>query len=185
MRRIFISAVMLITLSLWVLTTVEHFQWGLLVGIGLFFIAFNLLEALLPSWLAKTAPVAAKATAMGVNASSQFLGAFVGGVIGGQLLTHFSVTSAWMMLAVAALLWVGVVFGLSSPPYLSSLAIRLPVDDQLSAQEWAVRLLDVHGIEDAVILAEHHVAYLKIDKQQFDQDSRQELSSLIGAPVAF
>jgi predicted MFS family arabinose efflux permease len=185
MRRIFISAVFLISLSLWLLSSATYFQGSLLLGIGLFFIAFNLLEALLPSWLAKTAPVAAKATAMGVNASSQFLGAFVGGVVGGQLLTHTSAGTAWMVLAIASVCWVMVVLGLSSPPYLSSLAIRLPADDQLSAQEWAVRLLDIHGIEDAVVLDEHQVAYLKIDKQQFDADSRQELSSLIGAPVAF
>jgi predicted MFS family arabinose efflux permease len=185
MRRIFISAVILITVSLLVLTTVEHFSSGLLLGIGLFFIAFNLLEALLPSWLAKTAPVASKATAMGLNASSQFFGAFVGGVAGGQLVTHMSVTMAWSVLAVLSVFWVGIVFGLTSPPYLSSLAVRLPVDGQLNVQEWAVRLLDVHGIEDAVVLEEHHIAYLKIDRQQFDEDSRQELSLLIGMDVAF
>lgn len=185
MRRIFIAAVFLISLSLWVLSQVERFDSSLLLGIGLFFIAFNLLEALLPSWLAKTAPIASKATAMGINASSQFLGAFVGGVVGGQLITHTTIGTAWMVLAIASVVWLGVVLGLSSPPYLSSLAIRLPTTDQLSAQEWAVRLLDIHGIEDAVVLAEHQVAYLKIDKQQFDADSRQELSHLIGAPVAF
>jgi hypothetical protein len=35
------------------------------------------MEALLPSWLSKVAPIQSKATAMGVNASSQFLGAFL------------------------------------------------------------------------------------------------------------
>ncbi|MEY4515756.1 MAG: hypothetical protein RL180_102 [Pseudomonadota bacterium] len=184
MRRIFISGVGLISLSLVVLATFDHSKWGLLLGIGLFFIAFNLLEALLPSWLSKRAPVAAKATAMGINASSQFFGAFVGGVLGGQLLTHATPQATWAALSVLAVLWFWVVLKLESPPYLSSLAVRLPADQtDMTAQDWAIRLMDVQGVEDVVILTEQHVAYLKIDKKRITDESRQDLSSLLGAPV--
>ena len=55
----------------------------------LFFIAFNLLEAMLPSLVSKTAPLAAKGTAMGVYSSVQFLGAFVGATAGGFLMEYF------------------------------------------------------------------------------------------------
>ena len=51
----------------------------------IFFTAFNLLEAMLPSLIAKMAPPDAKGTAMGVYSSSQFLGAFAGGALGGWL----------------------------------------------------------------------------------------------------
>ena len=50
-----------------------------------FFAAFNLLEATLPSLIAKMASPDAKGTAMGVYSSSQFLGAFAGGALGGWL----------------------------------------------------------------------------------------------------
>ena len=53
-------------------------KYVLLAGLGMFFIAFNVMEALLPSWLSKVAPIQSKATVMGINASSQFFGAFLG-----------------------------------------------------------------------------------------------------------
>ena len=48
-----------------------------------FFAGFNVMEAVLPSLVTKTAPAVAKGTASGVYSSSQFLGIFTGGVIGG------------------------------------------------------------------------------------------------------
>lgn len=182
MRRIFVSGVVLIALSLIVLTIFDQDRIGLLVGIGLFFIAFNTLEALLPSWLAKRAPVAAKATAMGVNASSQFLGAFFGGVLGGQLLTHVNSQVSWAVLAGVAIVWLIVAAKLISPPYLSSLAVRLPdhSDQPHTVNDWVVNLLDIDGVEDVVVLLEQRVAYLKIDKTKMDVPTRAQLSTLLG-----
>lgn len=182
MRRIFVSGVALIAVSLVILTIFDQNKIGLLAGIGLFFIAFNTLEALLPSWLAKRAPVAAKATAMGVNASSQFLGAFFGGVLGGQLLTHVNSQVSWAVLAGLAVVWLVVAAKLISPPYLSSLAVRLPdhSDQPHDVNDWVVNLLDIDGVEDVVVLLEQRVAYLKIDKTKMDMSTRSQLSTLLG-----
>ncbi len=185
MRRIFVSGVGLIAASLVILTIFDQNRVGLLVGIGLFFIAFNTLEALLPSWLAKRAPVAAKATAMGVNASSQFLGAFFGGVLGGQLLTHLNSQVSWAILAGVACAWLIVAAKLMSPPYLSSLAVRLPdhSDKPHGVNDWVVNLLDIDGIDDVVVLLEQRVAYLKIDKTKMNESTRTQLSNLLGQNV--
>ena len=48
------------------------------IMLWLFFAAFNLLEASLPSWLSKVCPAGQKGTAMGIYSTSQFLGAFAG-----------------------------------------------------------------------------------------------------------
>ena len=48
-----------------------------------FFSAFNVMEASLPSLITKVAPPDAKGTAMGIYSSLQFLGIFAGGVVGG------------------------------------------------------------------------------------------------------
>ncbi|SHG19256.1 Predicted arabinose efflux permease, MFS family [Microbulbifer donghaiensis] len=50
-----------------------------------FFVAFNLLEALLPAQLTRTAPTEARGAATGLYATFQFLGAFFGGALGGYL----------------------------------------------------------------------------------------------------
>ena len=71
--------------------------WGFTAALVLFFTAFNLLEATLPSLISKVAPVAAKGTAMGIYSTSQFAGAFFGGLIGGWLFSRFGWTATtWL-----------------------------------------------------------------------------------------
>ena len=188
MQRIFMFGVSLIGLSMLLLTALDGHAWGLVVGLALFFIAFNLIEALLPSWLAKRAPVASRATAMGINASSQFLGAFAGGVLGGQLLAYADAQTAWAVLLTLCVIWWLVARRLQTPPYLSSLAVRLPKPvGQTAGQEqaWMSRLLAVRGVEDVVVLVEQQVAYLKVDKRQLGEIERHELSQILEYPVAF
>ena len=97
MRQVFLLAVGTMVLAMGVLGLTWQWGVGLVVGLGLYFIGFNALEATIPSWISNVAPVANKATAMGLTSSSQFLGAFVGVSLGGFLLTQ-SPTVAWLVL---------------------------------------------------------------------------------------
>jgi MFS family permease len=157
-------------------------KYILLTGLGLFFIAFNVMEALLPSWLSKAAPIQSKATAMGVNASSQFLGAFFGGMLGGQLLILNNTAVGWSILSAIAILWLLISFSLKQPRYLSSLVLRLPEGKQ--TDEWTSQLLAIRGIEEVVVMQEQDVAYIKVDKQLIDDAVRQDLAQLLGKEVA-
>jgi MFS family permease len=74
------------------------------VGLWLFFVGFNYLEATLPSLLSKSVSAGSKGTAMGIYSTSQFLGAFAGGAGGGWLLQHLGVnvlTGVCLLLAAA------------------------------------------------------------------------------------
>lgn len=182
MRGIFLTAIAGIILGLLVLIFGFESKYILLTGLGLFFIAFNVMEALLPSWLSKVAPIQSKATAMGVNASSQFLGAFFGGMIGGQLLLLNDTAIGWSILTAIAIIWLLISFGLAQPRYLSSLVLSLPENTQ--TDEWTTQLLSIHGIEEVVVMSEQQVAYVKVDKQQIDDTARQQLTHLLGKEVA-
>lgn len=57
----------------------------LLILLGVFFTAFNLLESLMPAQLTREAPAEARGAATGLYATVQFLGAFTGGSLGGYL----------------------------------------------------------------------------------------------------
>lgn len=182
MRGIFLTAIGGIVLGLLVLIFGFESKYILLLGLALFFIAFNVMEALLPSWLSKSAPIQSKATAMGVNASSQFLGAFFGGMIGGQLLILNNTSMGWGILTAIAVVWLLISFGLVQPRYLSSLVIRLPESKQ--TDEWTSQLLAIRGIEEVVVMPDQQVAYIKVDKQQIDDVARQDLTHLLGKEVA-
>lgn len=71
----------------------------------IFFIAFTALEALLPSLVSKTVAPQNKGAAMGVYSSSQFLGIFVGGALGGVILSHFNMLGIFVFCTVLAGVW--------------------------------------------------------------------------------
>ena len=182
MRGIFLTAIGGIVLGLLILIFGYESTYILLAGLGFFFIAFNVMEALLPSWLSKSAPIQSKATAMGVNASSQFLGAFFGGMIGGQLLMLNNTALGWSILSGIAIVWLLISFSLTQPRYLSSLVLPLPESKQ--TDEWTSQLLAIRGIEEVVVMPDQQFAYVKIDKQLIDDAARQDLTRLLGKEVA-
>src|SRR5690606_25900454 len=83
MRRVLLGAVGVLLLCELFFWQFGHGLWALVVGMVIFFTAFNLLEASLPSLISKGAPAGGKGTAMGVYSTSQFLGAGLGGILGG------------------------------------------------------------------------------------------------------
>lgn len=177
MRGIFIIAIIAITIGLAIMAFGYTSKYVLILGLGLFFVAFNVMEALLPSWLSKSAPIQSKSTAMGVNSSSQFFGAFCGGVLGGQLLILDQTSIGWGILTVIAIVWLCVAFRLTQPRYLSSMVVKLPTAKKVD--EWTSTLLMIRGIEEVAILPEKQIAYLKLDKQQLDDAARHQLSQLL------
>ena len=180
MRQVLLAAIALMTAALALLALGSQVGVGIILGLLLYFMGFNLLEATIPSWISKRAPVANKATAMGLNSSSQFFGAFVGGAMGGLLLTQPNLL-AWGILAVimgAALL---LIIPIADPPYLSSTTVTIPKD--INIQDWSRQMLAVDGVDELVVMAKEQVAYLKLDKTQLTDSARQELSHLAQSPL--
>jgi len=94
----------------------------------IFFTAFNLLEATLPSLISRVAPVDCRGTAMGVYSSSQFFGAFLGGTLGGVLHGRFGLHAIFIVSAAGALVWLLLALSMTPPAKLSSYIYRLDAD---------------------------------------------------------
>ena len=180
MRQVFLGALALITAALAILALGSQAGIGIILGLLLYFMGFNLIEATIPSWISKRAPVANKATAMGISSSSQFFGAFVGGAMGGLLLSQPSLL-AWGMLAVIMGVALLLIIPIAQPPYLSSTTVSIPKN--VNMQDWSRQMLAVDGVDELVVMAKEKVAYLKLDKTQLTDDSRQQLSSLAQSPL--
>ncbi|MBH0085628.1 MFS transporter [Psychrobacter sp. SCQQ22] len=180
MRQVFLGALALITAALAILALGSQAGIGIILGLLLYFMGFNLIEATIPSWISKRAPVANKATAMGISSSSQFFGAFVGGAMGGLLLSQPSLL-AWGILAVIMGVALLLIIPIAQPPYLSSTTVSIPKN--VNMQDWSRQMLAVDGVDELVVMAKEKVAYLKLDKTQLTDDSRQQLSSLAQSPL--
>ncbi len=78
---------------------------ALIVALIVFFSAFNILEANLPSLVSKAAPARAKGTALGVYSSLQFLGIFAGGALGGFVNQTAGAAGVFAFTMTLALIW--------------------------------------------------------------------------------
>jgi len=146
-------------------------------GMLLFFIAFNALEASLPSLISRMAPVDGKGTAMGVYSTSQFFGAFIGGSFGGITYGAFGVQGVFYACAIAAAVWILIAVGMRVPAYLSNYMVHL--DEALldDAPSLADRLLNLAGVHEAKVVVEDCTAYLRIDKKTFNPEDVDQVLS--------
>lgn len=164
MKRVFLGCIAILLIA-------EIVLWGsgphlreLIIGVQLFFLAFNLMEALLPSLISKEAPAGYKGTAMGIYSTSQFLGVAIGGSLGGWLDGFFDSQTVFLMGALLATVWLLVAMTMQEPPYVSSLRITIP-DDVDADETLRQRLLAKEGVKDALVIADERSAYVKIDSK--------------------
>jgi MFS family permease len=115
-KPVFMGAVAVLFIGQLLFALAGH---SLAVTIGalvVFFAAFNLLEATLPSLISKFAPVDLKGTATGVYSAIQFLGTFVGAAVGGWLSQHYGPAAVFGFCLVVTALWLAVSISMSAPP---------------------------------------------------------------------
>ena len=71
----------------------------------IFFVAFNSIEAILPSLLSRTASTSKRGLAMGIFSTSQFLGTFFGGAIGGLIYNIYDLNSVFLLSIFVSIIW--------------------------------------------------------------------------------
>ena len=141
---------------------------GVVVLLMVFFSAFNLLEAMLPSLVSRVAPGDCRGSAMGFYSSSQFMGAFLGGGLGGVVQGMYGLQTVFLFAALALGVWLLVALPMKSPRKLSSYMYKVEVVDQAGADRLTRQLVGMAGVAEAVVIPGDGVAYLKVDKQAFD-----------------
>ena len=140
----------------------------------LFFGAFNFLEAMLPATVARIAPADMKGTAMGLFSSAQFIGAFVGGLLGGVLLATGNYATVFAWLAAILVIWLLVALTMKTPKYLASKIVSLKDLDQDELAHFVERASSIAGVHEVSVYELDRVAYLKVDKG-FDDTELQAL----------
>ena len=142
-----------------------------------YFTAFNILEASLPSLVSRLAPSDMKGTALGVYSTSQYLGAFIGGVLGGWVFGEWGIATVFGTCAALLFAWVGFAISMRNPRALSTHLLNVGAITPAGVQELTDRLLRVDGVAEAVVVAEDGIAYLKVDGKTLDRDALRAFSS--------
>jgi MFS family permease len=140
----------------------------LLVG---FFTAFNFLEASLPALISRVAPADRKGTALGIFSACQFLGAFLGGALGGWFHAHWGLGSVFLLGAALVVIWLALAITMTPPRYVHNHLIRLAALNEAEADALRERLSALPGVAEVAVIANEGVAYLKIDPETADLET--------------
>jgi predicted MFS family arabinose efflux permease len=168
-KKTFVSAVGLMTVAMFVLGTTKS-SVTIVLMLFVYFAAFNLLEASLPSWLSKVCPVGNRGTAMGIYSSCQFLGTFAGGILGGFALANVGVDGLFLLLAMMLLFWCLLACTMTSPKPLQTLILQV---GETKADEFVKSISNIVGVEDILLIEGEDLAYVKVDKTLIDLDIMQ------------
>ncbi|MDX1537282.1 MFS transporter [Arsukibacterium sp.] len=173
----FLVAICLLTIAM-LLAFIATGFWWLVVALLLFFTGFNFLEASLPAMVSRVAPAGQRGSAMGIYSSSQFFGAFAGGLIGGLVAQHFSYTMVFAVMAAIGLIWLLIARTMRVPARAQRLSLAVQVKSEQEASLMAGRLAELSGVQEVTILLAEQRCYLKVSSQQFDL---AQARSLVGS----
>ena len=176
LKPFFLGAIATLLLVQVIMLVFANYSIVVIAALFIFFAAFTLLEATLPSWISKVAPIRAKGTAMGIYSTSQFFGIFMGGLLGGTMMTHFHNEGIFVLCAILALIWLVIAYSMPQPPYLSTIIINLKniAADPTSLAKF---LQKQAGIAEVAVMEKEGLMYLKIDKRTISEEKVRKLSA--------
>ena len=165
MKPVLLGTIITLTLTALAFTQAAVGLWWIGLTLVVYFTAVNVLEAVMPSLVSRHAPADAKGTALGIYSSSQFLGAFSGGVLGGWLYGLYGADGVFLGTALILILWLVIAIGVKQPAHLSSYLLKIGLLNPGDAQQLAHTLSQIRGVTEAVVVPDDGIAYLKVDRR--------------------
>ncbi len=176
MKQIFVGAIAVLAVAELNLFFGGESVWHLALTMVIFFSAFNLLEASLPSLVSKMSPADRKGTAMGLYSSSQFIGAFLGGVLGGLSYEVAGAPGVFLMCCFALLVWLLLAYTMKNPRYVSTYLLKIGKIDESEVSQMISTLVSVQGVAEAMIEPQEGIAYLKVEMHALDKETLLQYS---------
>lgn len=168
--QFFRIGILLLMIAVTVIVFVPAHWMYLAVAVILFFTGFNLLEASLPSSLTRFAPAGNKGGASGIYSTFQFLGAFLGGALGGVIMQYYGLLGVGVFCLILLLFWFVVSFGMLPPPQQQSVSYPVPKLTAAEVDGVAEQLSHVVGVEEVRVVAVDQTVYLKVHKTDYNEE---------------
>ena len=175
-KSLLLISVLMMAVAFGMMSAQDHAWWVVVVAIILFFTGFNYLEANFPALVSSIAPAGEKGTAMGIYASFQFFGAFLGGVLSGVVTDIWTPATAYLVGAVAAALWLLIVSGINEVSRVKRVMMNARFSDSQTASLKS-SLASVPGVLEITLSSEEGAVYLKVDRDFDATQARQILAS--------
>lgn len=183
LKPVFIFAVGLMLLTQIAFMFSLHSLWGIVATLFSYFVAFNILEASLPSLISKMAPAAAKGTAMGVHNTAQSFGMFLGAALGGWLSHSFGQERVFLFCASLMLVWFYLALSMQSPPSVKTKMFHLQGYNDEAAAQLVSDIRAMPGVYEVVAIPSETMLMVKLENQhsrEFQAALSQAILNRIG-----
>jgi hypothetical protein len=171
LKAAFLGAIALLLAAHLALPWLRGEAWSIAAVLLVFFTAFNVLEAQLPTLVSRLAPGSGRGTAMGVFTSLQFFGAFCGAAAGGYVYGRWGTTGVVILNAVLLVIWLMAAAGTRVPAPRSTRVYALPALGRGEAEGLLTRLRAAPGVHEARLASGERHAYLTVDSDEFDEQN--------------
>ncbi len=176
LKQVFVAAIFLMLVAQSIFALSIHQFIGIIISLCVYFIAFNILEASLPSIISKISPASAKGTAIGVYNTCQSLGVFVGGSMGGVLSHHYGFASVFIFCGLMMFVWFILASSMQAPPAVRTKMYTFNAEQRNISPEEAdalkSKLIALSGVVEAAVLPTEGTIILKIEKNDNWDDTQ-------------
>lgn len=124
-RTLFLGSIGLLLLVQLGLLAMSDTLTALVIWLLLFFVGFNILEASLPSLVSRVAPAASRGFALGIYNTTQSLGLFAGGILGGAVAARWGAAGVFGVAATVMAGWWILALGMREVPRASGQPITI------------------------------------------------------------
>jgi predicted MFS family arabinose efflux permease/copper chaperone CopZ len=173
MKRVFVAAVALLLVSQLGFLAGRNSFGALVACLLAFFVAFNILEASLPSLISRVAPPQSKGAALGVYNTTQALGLFLGGAIGGALASWGGPAAVFVFGAAMVAIWLGVALSMQPPPVVATK--EYTIAPHLDLERIKAQLAELPGVREVMVEPAKRIAFLKVNLARWDEQRARQL----------
>lgn len=155
--------------------------WTIVIAGIIFFAGFNYMEAHMPVMVSSIAPAGKKGSAMGIYASFQFFGAFMGGLLSGVLNGWLGPKLSLLVCICIIFVAMAVVLGLHKTAKVKRVTLTIHSSNKLQGANAKLNLeksmFTITGVQEVYIDLEKNAVYLKVDNTNFDIEKAKALIS--------
>ncbi|MDO4697003.1 MAG: MFS transporter [Neisseria sp.] len=177
LKNVFVGGIVAVLAAIGVLAAGYEVLWMIAVGLIVYFVGFNIIEASMPSMVSKIAPATLKGTAMGVYNTLQSIGLFVGGVVGGRLLQNFGFGAVFGFVAVLTVVWLVIALKTPAPKPVKTVAWGVGKTWQGRREQLHSALTQLAGVEQVVFSADGETVFVKALQKGFDEAAAAKIIS--------
>ena len=179
-KPVLLGSVAVLTLALGGLAVSDPALLGLAALMLAFFIPFNVLEAMLPALVSRVAPAHGRGTVIGFYNTTQTLGVFFGGFLGGTMAKYYGPHGVFGTCAVLCGLWLITALWMRPParPVNELATYTFTIASGANLEGLSEALARVRGVREAEVLAHERIARLQVVAGQWDESTVRKM--LIG-----